>query len=408
MLPTPSLCLFALGALSIADTDDFGRRICGIADLNGDGTDDLVVADASFGTDRAKFPWELGYGAIWTISGKDGSRIATALGDKEHTGLGGSFFMIGDEICTTINTGKGPALRLFAGKTLQVTRTSSVFERKPGYSAWVISAGDIDRDGVLDAALCIAPNRNEDCVIEIVSGRTLASLKSIHVPFSGWHPLGAITSLGDLNGDGVPEIGVATSYCIFESLSNHVYVFSGKSGERLGQLVGHEGKGGFGAAIGAIGDLDGDGVNELAVVDDYEGAVQIYSGRTREYMHSLEYRWSAPAGIELGNITQLGDIDGDGVRDFGLTIDTFPLGEAHIYSGKSGKALRRHAAREFPDEVYPAFIADVGDLDHDGLGDYAIGTSHHLDSQERGSVTVFSGASGKKLFVVDEHTLTAK
>ena len=58
MLPTPSLCLLALGALSADGTDGFGRRICGIADVNGDGTDDLVVADPGFD----------GNGAIWRVS----------------------------------------------------------------------------------------------------------------------------------------------------------------------------------------------------------------------------------------------------------------------------------------------------------------------------------------------------
>jgi hypothetical protein len=394
-----ALFLTALSAAAQDHTDGFGRRVCGIEDINADGTDDLVVADAGYG-DR---------GAIWTISGKDGHRIGTALGERERAWLGGSFFVMGGEICACVDTPEGPALQYRPGKTLEPTRASDVVRMEKGFYAWVECAGDNDGDGVLDAALCVVPNKNEGCFIEIVSGKTGRQLRRIAVALSRSNYASAVASLGDLDGDGVPEIGAGTGYSFPEDQRFRVFVFSGKTGEKLSELLGHDGQYGFGAALGAVGDLDGDGVNEIALVDDAEGAIRVFSGKKRQFSHALQGSWEGQGRtMEMGNVTTLRDLDGDGMRDFALTIDTFPGGQARIYSGKQGTSIRNHGAESFSaNDGYPAFVADVGDLDHDGRGDYAVGTSHHLAGGGTSSVTAFSGASGKPLFVIDERKLTA-
>jgi hypothetical protein len=378
--------------------DGFGRIVHGIADVDGDGTDDLVVADAGHGIG----------GAIWTVSGKDGRRIGTALGDEGHHALGASFFVMGEEICAWVETPEGPALQFLSGKKLQPTRSSDVFRMKKGSYSWVECAGDIDRDDVLDAALCVVPDGNEGCFIELVSSKTGTGLRRIPVALSRCTAASAVASLGDLDGDGVPEIGVGTGFVVPADQSSRVFVFSGGTGEQLSELLGHAGKRGFGAALGGVSDLDGDGVNEIVLVDDSEGAVRLYSGKKREFLRALPGSWEMPGWMELGNVTTLRDLDGDGVRDFALTVDTFPEGRAAIYSGKLGTPIRTHDLRAFPGgDGYPAYVADVGDLDHDGKGDYAVGTSHHLAGDGNSSVTAFSGASGKPLFVIDERKVTA-
>jgi hypothetical protein len=255
--------------------------------------------------------------------------------------------------------------------------------------------------------LCVVPNKNEGCFIEIVSGKTAKRLKRIGVALSRCNAASAVASLGDLDGDGVPEIGVGTGYSFPVDQRFRVFVFSGKTGGKLDELLGHESQPGFGACLGAVGDLDGDGVNEVLLVDDAQGAIQVFSGKTRQFSHALAGTWEH-GDMELGNVTVLGDLDGDGRRDFAVALDLFPDGQVRIYSGKTGTLIRTHKRESFPEsDGYPAFVADVGDLDHDDHGDYAVGTSHHLAGNGTSSVTVFSGASGKPLFVIDELKVTA-
>ncbi len=388
--------LLAIASASPEGTDAFGRCVRGIADVNGDGVDDLLVGDAGYN-----------FGTLWTVSGKDGKRIAVTSPDPAHLWLGGSFFVTGDEVCACVSTPDGPQLEYFACRTLTPGRASAVVREGKGFFAWVECAGDIDGDGVLDAALCVVPGGNEGCRIELVSGKSGKSLRTIPVGLSRCNSASAVATLGDLDGDGVPELGVGTGYCFPADQRHRVFVFSGKTGTKLGELLGHEGKSGFGAALGAVRDLDGDGVDDIVLVDDAQGAVQLYSGKTRAFVRALPGTWEVPGAMELGNVTTLRDLDGDGVLDFGMTLDTFPAGEARVYSGKTGALIRVHGSSSFPStDGYPACIADVGDLDHDGRCDYAVGTSHHLAGDGTSSVTAFSGATGKKLWVIDERSLT--
>lgn len=391
-----SLLLLAFANFYQETSDGFGRRVCGIADVNGDGTDDLVVADAGF----------RGSGAIWTVSGKDGSRIATALGSEQRMGLGESFFSMGKELCVCVTTTDGPALVYLSTETLKPLRQSEPVTRAQNFYSFVVPAGDIDGDGVTDALMSLVPKDLKRSFLELIAGKTGKRLRTIEVPLTRRIALGgAVASLVDLNGDGVPEIGVGT-----ESIAQQysVFVLSGKSGETLAELTDVGSKNGFGAAFGPVGDLDADGVNELAIVDDALGMIRLYSGRKLSHLHDFDNRWGDKSrSMEMGGVTTIRDLDGDGVREFGIAIDAWAEEQALIFSGKTGVLIRRHM-EDGLDGRYGACIADVGDLDRDGKGDYAVGASHSFDGAARGSVFVYSGATGKRLFVLDEIKLAGK
>jgi len=168
---------------------------------------------------------------------------------------------------------------------------------------------------------------------------------------------------------------------------------------------GHE----FGARIGCVGDVDADGVPDLGV-GDYNwngdepqvGQAVLFSGasglplRTFEGDHR-EFKLHVSEGI--------GDLDQDGYDDYllgapGAAITYSVQGAAYLISGRDATLIRRHLGAE-RGHLGQTF-AGLGDLDGDGVIDYAIGSPSYAIAAPSGAgrVQVFSGATGTRLYEV--------
>ncbi|MEZ5964055.1 MAG: FG-GAP and VCBS repeat-containing protein [Planctomycetota bacterium] len=107
----------------------------------------------------------------------------------------------------------------------------------------------------------------------------------------------------------------------------------------------------------------------------------------------------SPGGIRFGqDIARIGDLDADGGDDFAVGRND---GVAEIVSGRTGAVIRIHTCP--PGSVF-AKVTGTGDVDGDGLPDYAIGVGSAenpnatLNPGEAGWVAVFSGATGNELW----------
>ncbi len=181
----------------------------------------------------------------------------------------------------------------------------------------------------------------------------------------------------------------------------------------------------FGACVDAAGDMDGDGVPDLWVGDPSHfrpggagfGKVWCVSGQDG----STLLRIDAPTGAEeFGwTVAGIGDVDADGVRDvavgclfvgtpgtqspsrWGKKESTDGESAVHAFSGRDG-ALR-YAIRGAAEcakvgwcstAAGPA-LTSVGDWNEDGADDLAIGWSFaDADAQDQGRVQVVSGRDG--------------
>lgn len=387
------------------ERDGFGRHVCGLPDVNADGTDDLVVADVSF---------QDGRGSVWTISGKDGSRIAQALGE-EKSYLGGSFFVGTDEngdripeVCSLAAGQAGHEILVLSGKTLERLRVIELAPLPEGTFMWMEAVGDLDADGFPDAACCVVPTGTESSYIDLVSTKAGNVLHRIEVSFSRTHAGGMVAGLPDLDGDRVPDLAIATGYAQDPVSRFQAAIYSGKSGSKLYALEGSTGKAGFGRAIGSFADQDEDGVPEVVLVDDAAAQVRLYSGKTGTFLRQLEGTWGVLGSAERGEVATIGDLDGDGVADHGVTVDAFTSGRVFLYSAKGAKLLRTHEKPGPAEARFACAIAALGDLDSDGVRDYAIGSSAAAGGSGKGDVQTYSGASGRRLFTVREADLVAK
>ncbi len=189
-------------------------------------------------------------------------------------------------------------------------------------------------------------------------------------------------AVGDVDGDGGTDLALGEMWATGD-YSGRLRVFSGATGEEILRILGPAHGSAFGSRVAGLGDVDHDGVSDLVVGSPYEtvtpqvswGRVRLLSGATGPVLQLLEgggnLAWFGEA------VAAYPDLDGDGVDDLALSAGMYKVGccsfysaELRIYSSASAVPLYfgdGHAAREF--EVVP-------DVSHDGYADYLLPSTY--------------------------------
>ncbi len=164
----------------------------------------------------------------------------------------------------------------------------------------------------------------------------------------------------------------------------------------------------FGTAVIGGVDLDGDALPDLvagAPGDDDAGAE---SGSVRAITGAgvvLYTVHGTAAGDDFGMLlVALGDLDGDGIDDVLVgapQLTSGGAGYARVISGSTGQTLRTHAGTS-AGAALGLGLARLDDLDHDGLDDYALGAPREGG---RGRVLVVSSLEGTVLRTLDGPSL---
>ena len=311
---------------------------------------------------------------------------------------------------------------LFAGVDLQSGGTVSMGAAHACIAdggAEVAFLPDFDGDG-LDEVVSLSGHSSGRT--QVYTSTTLAPGGVFPLdPWAGdvWIEGAPFTSLavGDLDGDGLGDLALGAPAW------GYTYVYSGTTLAAGGILdladadmvfAGTGGSGNTGYAL-AIGNFDGDGWDDLAIGspdwgDTTAGSVHVFYGyplawgSTYTMADAHVSLWGESIGERAGWVlSAIGDLDDDGVEELAITAYRWSSDRGRIYvvQGSTLSTLGDHQlasawARIEGPEPYTYLgkdLAGPGDLDGDGTPDLLVGVQGHEHWVIGGFVDVYSGTA---------------
>ena len=446
------------GGPSLSDGDAFGSSAAGIGDLDGDG-----IGDVAAGAPRAGSAGDVhvirmdaiaprGSGAADAVekaANSTSTRLRVPAGDRfgwaaanagDINGDGFAEIAVGSPHNDTGGENRGELTLLFTklnGTLRQIAQINSSTAGGPQLANWdafgsaAAGIGDLDGDGVPDVA---AGARDDDAggtdrgavhVLLMNRDGTVKRASEINSSTANGPSLSdgdefgsSLAGVGDLDGDGVPDVAAGAP----EDNDGHnnrgaVHVlFMNRDGtvKRTAEINNSTANGpslidndNFGSSLAGVGDLDGDGVPDMAAGapeygvtgNENKGTLYVlFMNRDGTVKRTAEIDSSTANGPSLSNgdffgqsAAALGDMDGDGVTDVaagapGDDAGGPNRGAVHVlFMNRDGTVKRtaeiNSAAPNGPGisdaDSFGSSVAGMGDLDGDGVPDIAAGAENH-------------------------------
>ncbi len=308
---------------------------------------DTLTLDGSGGTD-----WQV---YNYTVSSHDPS-TSVAFQDRSGSGNGA---LIDSVSLRGPRAEENPNGLVLSHKIIRRNQGAGLFIGNQDMFARSIDViGDLDGDGVQDLAVGAigdddgGNNTGAVWILFMNADRSVRSSQKIselrgnfNVDLGSADGFGrALAGIGDLDGDGVVDLAVGANrdddgagnagacYILFLNTDGTVrdhHKISATSGDNLSFVPGDDPRGHeFGGSVAGMGDMDGDGVNDIAIGARHGDSVQICfmntDGTVRESTN-LSFETNGFTGTEINtdswgelwgmSCANMGDFDGDGVND---------------------------------------------------------------------------------------------
>jgi len=341
-----------------------------IGDLDGDGKPDLAVAN---GSDNTVSVFHNTSTSGFITTGSFVSKVDFATGSIPYSVTIGDLDGDGKPDLAVANSNSSSVSVLRNTSTSGSISFAANVDFATGGGPYSVAIGDLDGDGKPDMAVVnlydntISVLRNTATSGSIISGSFAAKVDfaAVSGPYS--------VAIGDLDGDGKPDLAVANLY------GNSVSVFRNTS--TFGSIT----TGSFAAHVDfaagsspysvAIGDLDGDGKSDLVVANRSSNSVSVLrntatsgSITTGSFAAHVDFL----TGDTPGSVA-IGDLDGDGKPD--LAVANYYASTVSVFrnTATSGSITTGSFAAkvDFATGANPGSVA-IGDLDGNGKPDMVV------------------------------------
>ncbi|OLS19843.1 MAG: hypothetical protein HeimC2_39640 [Candidatus Heimdallarchaeota archaeon LC_2] len=362
------------------DFDNAGTTLSKAGDVNGDGFDDFLIGAPFYSVDdigkvylivgRSTAAWnkvnDLGSISISFYGDKNDDRLSgptyenlnvlSDIGDIDDDGFDDIAFgsILHDINSSFSNHGK---LYVYYGSdsisgNINVTTADLILYGANAYDLLgsVAGLGDINGDNIDDYSVGgygydVGEGNDVTGAVYIMYGSSDRLIGSHNVSDSGYGAIiygeilnsyfgQGIFPIGDHNGDGLSDFAISAPN--YESNTGCLYVFYGKEYSGLinatdadKRFYGEDGANDlFGVKAAGITDINGDGMNELAISEyafdgsvNNQGRLYIYNGgeETGAFYPSnadMVIGWNSPTTKNLGySLANAGDVNGDGMDD---------------------------------------------------------------------------------------------
>jgi len=398
---TKNSITFSDFALKVDFTTGTKPQFVAIGDLDGDGKPDLAVTNFNSAS-VSVFRNTSTTGSIRT--GSFAAKVDFATGISPWSVAIGDLDGDGKPDLAVANQGSA-TVSVFRNTAVLGSITTASFAVKVDFVTEVgptfVAIGDLDGDGKPDLAVSNYNTANTVSVLRntSVSGSITTGSFAAKVDFAtGTNPIGV--AIGDLDGDGKPDLAVvnytSATVSIFRNTAATGSITTGSFAAKVDFATGTN-------PIGvAIGDLDGDGKADMAVVNSNLNTVSVFRNTSASGSISPG-SFAAKVDFTTGSnpySVAIGDLDGDGKPDLAVSNTTSATVSVFRNTSTTGTiSAGSFAAKvDFATGVNPNSVA-IGDLDGDGKPDLAVANSSSNTVSVLGNglmltVTAFSPASG--------------
>ncbi len=331
------------------------RSITSAGDFNNDGVSDLVIGGFEHDVFDNEEP------VAWVLFGGKNIGSAGPIDVSQITsGAGVTFIapMSAEQIDAVYETSLGG---------FDINTTSGFDLNADGINDIAIGTDHFDwiaNEGSRRTYVVYGGQSQDEGIVDLrqLDGENGILLESTSVPY-GADP-DVVVAVGDIDGNGYGDLGIssdlANSFVLYSGvgIDGAVANIDALPQESVLRFIDSGDEERIVSDVFGIGDIDDDGVDDLAIVVAYGGASIVYgNAENRLNSFDLNQSYASTATLVEGSegihawsnrdsILALGDINGDGVDDIGFA---------------------------WKDEYYHRAVKDIGDINGDGVNDLSVG-----------------------------------